>query len=168
MMYSTDTIELDNDFEIRKLYTGVDNVNFETKDLLEEALVYTTREETIKQFKNDNIVPIYALANLKTKEIYSETFGLDNTLAYTDYFWNYAPVLDEDNTIYRDVARNLKIAKKYLTLSVGRNYRGKHYVLDVSNTKEDWTIGMFYITDLADNKIQQIDCFSSTFPIHLL
>lgn len=156
-------------FKVIVLYTGADNINFEEKEILEDILIYSNKKDAQEMFKTDSLIPIYALYDNEEGRICFNTYGLDKTRAYTKYYWNYAPVLDDDNTVYIDIKKNIKISKKYVTIDVDNiSEDGKYPILFVSNEESERTLGMFTITDLNDCIIPGIDYASESFPQILL
>lgn len=152
-------------YEVITLYTGAENINFEEKEVLDEVLIYREKEDAIDVFDTDVLVPIYALYDIESGNICSNTYGLDKVKAYSMYFWNYAPILDDENTVYIDMNRNIKIGKRYVFVDVNYpNEDGTYPVLSVQNKKSDKAIGMFFISDLEGFKVPQMDMFSVYFP----
>lgn len=152
-------------YEIIKLYTGADNINFDDNEILETVLVYSDKEEAMDVFNTDSLIPIYALYNNESGNIHPNTYGLDKTRAYSMYYWNYADILDDDNTVYIDTVKNIKVSKAYVKIDLDNiNPDGTYPVLSISNKESDKTIGMFSITDIYGLDIPQMDRVSTDFP----
>ena len=153
------------EYEIIELYTGADNVNFDDKEILDTVLVYKDKEEAMDVFGTETLVPVYALYNYESGYVHPNTFGLDKTRAYSMYFWNYAPTLDSKNTVYLDAFKEIKVSKVYVKFDLDNpNSDGTYPVIDILNTKEDKTLGMFLITNLYGDEIPQLDKLSTDFP----
>lgn len=152
-------------FEIVKLYTGADNINFEEKEILEEVLVYSSKDEAMDVFNTDSLVPIYALYNNEAGSICYNTYGLDKVKAYSMYYWNDAPILDDNNTVYIDTEKNIKVSKGYVITDINnRDANGTYPVLKVLDKEEEKTIGMFVTTDMYGYMLPQVNYVSTYFP----
>lgn len=152
-------------FKVVKLYTGADNINFEEKEILEEVMIYSSKDEAMDVFNSDSVVPVYALYDNEAGSVCYNTYGLDKTRAYSVYYWNYAPVLDDENTVYIDIEKNIKVSKGYVVIDVdNQNEDGTYPVLSVWKKKSEGALGMFVATDTDGCVIPQINYVSMDFP----
>ena len=158
-------------FEVITLYTGVDNINFEDKEILDEVLIYTDKEEAQDVFQTKVVVPVYALFDTEAGNVCYNTYGLDKTRAYSHYFWNYAPIIKGDSplfgdsVVYVDTEKNIKVAKGHVVIDINnRNADGSFPILDVLKHETKQTLGMFITTDMDGFMVPQLDCFSEDFP----
>lgn len=152
-------------FKIIQLYTGADNINFEEREILEDVLIYSNKDDAMDVFNTDSLVPIYALYDNEAGSICYNTYGLDKVRAYSMYYWNYAPILDDNNTIYMNIEKNIKVSKGYVVIDVyNQNEDGTYPVLDILDKGNGKTIGMFVTTDIDGNRIPQMNYVSTDFP----
>ena len=152
-------------YEVITLYTGVDNVNFEDGELLEDVLIYRDKKEAMDFFNTESLVPVYALFDIEAGSVCCNTYGLDKTKAYSFYYWNYAPILEEGNVIYIDTEKDIKISKGHALIDIHhQNEDGSYPVLDILAKPTKQTLGMFITTNLEGFPIPQLDYVSQNFP----
>lgn len=155
-----------NRYEIISLYTGADNIDFEYKEILDDALLYTDKEEARDAFNTDTLVPVFALFDNEEGRMISNSYGLDKQVAYSKYYWRYAPVIDNENTVYINTEKRIKVSKKYVKIDTQHpNVDGTYPVLSILDKRvDDNLLGVFVTTDLEGFRIPQITHVSEFFP----
>lgn len=151
-------------YDIATMYTSTDNINYEENTVIDWILLYDDKQEAMEVLNTESIVKVYALRNLETNSIKTTTISLNKIRAYSVYYWNYAPLLDDSGTIFIDNEKQIKVKKAYVSIDIkSMTTNGRYKVTYVSDVEGPNTIGMFKVTDLFGNYIPQMDCLTLDF-----